>query len=50
MECQVEKNDNFLHLLFAYNQGSKGTKAAVSILVNSTNEVLKILLNVWKKL
>ena len=28
MECQVKKNEHFWHLLFAFNQGSKTTKAA----------------------
>ena len=29
MECQVEKNEHFRHLLlFAFNQGSKAAKAA----------------------
>ena len=28
MECQVKKNEHFAHLLFAFNQGSKATKAA----------------------
>ena len=32
MECQVEKNEHFRHLLlFAFNQGSKATKAARDI-------------------
>lgn len=31
MECQVEKNEHFLHLLFAFNQGSKATEAAHNI-------------------
>ena len=28
MECQVEKNEHFLYLLFTFKQGSKATKAA----------------------
>ncbi|KOC60012.1 Histone-lysine N-methyltransferase SETMAR [Habropoda laboriosa] len=31
MECQVEKNEHFRHLLFAFNQGSKAAKAARDI-------------------
>jgi len=32
MECQVEKNEHFRHLLlFAFNQGSKTAKAARDI-------------------
>ena len=31
MECQVEKNVHFRHLLFAFNQGSKAAKAARGI-------------------
>ena len=45
MECHVKKNDHFLHL-FAFNQGSKAEKLLITILVISTNKVLKTLLNI----
>ena len=28
MECQIKKNEHFQHLIFAFDQGSKVTKAA----------------------
>ena len=51
MECNVKKTVHFLHLLFAFNQGSMVAKAARDICtVISTNKILNILLNVGKKL
>jgi hypothetical protein len=31
MECQVEKNEHFQHLLYEFNRGSKATEAARNI-------------------
>jgi hypothetical protein len=31
MDCQVEKNENFQHLLYEFNRGSKAAEAARNI-------------------
>jgi hypothetical protein len=31
MECQVEKNEHFRHLLYEFNRGSKAAEAARNI-------------------
>ena len=51
MECQVKKNEHFRHLilLFVINV-LRLQKLLIYVLVISTSEVLKILLNIGKKL